>query len=681
MNRPGWIGITGMLWALLFAQPAAGDSWATFHGTVLDGTPDYSDEAFKPMEKVAVQMATGDQNDPKLWDSFEKALMHILCPNGPVVDVRVTLQSKGGNPEERETQTDSKGQFHFMNLEIGEYEMTVFKTGKEGLTPEAFTWHLFIDGEYHQSGATLTLPDKFVTAQGRVTDSGGQPLAGVKIQALEYRYNGELGRWSSVRHEVDVLTDAAGNYEIPGLRPTLLWLGDGGPAGYILKVEGNGFVSDARKIDVIMPDTVAALVKWAKLMFGNAPQRGQKDWRSIKWPIAADAHGILDGVDFTLFRPASVGGCVRNATGAPVTNAAVWFRYLDAPPYQPMPFSLGPGLVKTDESGRYCITGLATGRYQAVVTVDGRSREYRDTQVNLHEGEVRTNLDLCYEVPPVCRVEASVFEKGNGSSIGVYTAYVERIDGPPDSGITDGILVKDTNIPGDFTVKNVSPGTVQIRISAPGYVSRRVACVVESGKPAVCPIELEPAGAALVHVTCNGVATRPYELVSFPEGSTNAVWGWSRTTNAAGRCLLQGLPQGLNRIRAQWFGKDVQSRYVLVSTQIEAGKTNAVELETEGPCSFDLDLAFPTNAVVRSWVEPVDAPVVEAFDANVDMKVYLWAYDSGRIAVTNLPAGEYRVGVQKLESTKGVEHVPLKADQIRNVQLDEGQRPAVAFEF
>ena len=63
------------------------------------------------------------------------------------------------------------------------------------------------------------------------------------------------------------------------------------------------------------------------------------------------------------------------------------------------------------------------------------------------------------------------------------------------------------------------------------------------------------------------------------------------------------------------------------------------------------------------------------------MEVYLWAYESGRVAVTNLPAGEYRIGVQKLESTKGVDRVPMKPDQTQTIRLEEGQRPAVAFEF
>lgn len=678
MKKRQWIGV-GLL-AGLFAGSAVAYHGASFRGTVRDGAQDYSDQAFAPLEAMTAKLATGDPNDPDLMKSYMAAMERIMWPNGPMAGLRVVLRSGGETPAEYETTTDAKGLFYFHNLETGEYELTIYKPGKEGQEPEAYAWRLKVERDYGQTGADLMLPGKFIRAMGRVADSAGQPLAGIRIHAFEYRYNGELGRWSSVAHEVETATDEQGRFELPGLHPMPFWPFDGGSTGYMLKVEGEGFVSCARKIDVVTPETQDAFKKWAQLMFGESLKPGQKDWRKFPWPAPANERGILNGVDFMLLRPASLGGNVRNAAGTPVTNASVWMRYLDAPPYQPMPFSLDPGSAKTDGDGRFFIAGLSTGRYQAVVAVDGRRLEYREVPVELREGEVRTNLELRYEVPATGRIEASVFEKSSAKPIGVYTTYVERVVGALDSGTTSGRLVKDTNRPGFFAVENVSPGEAQFRISAPGYVSRKVDCEVESGKTAILPIEMEPAGSALVRVTCNGVATRPMELLAFPESSTNAVWGWSRTTNADGRCVIHELPPGLNRIRAQIPGND-QSRYALVSAQIEAGQTNAVELETEGPCSFDLDLSFSTNEMVRAWVESADAPETETFDSKVDLEVHLWAYGTDRIAVTNLPAGEYRIGVQKLESIQSRDRVPMKADQSKTIRLEEGRRPAVAFEF
>lgn len=676
MKKRRWIGV-GLL-AAMGAGSAVAFGGASFRGTVRDGAQDYSDQAFAPLEAVAAKLATGDPNDPDLMKSYMAAMEGIMCPNGPMAGVRVGLRFGGETLAERETTTDANGLFYFLNLEPGEYGLTIYQPGKEGQEPEAYAWRLKVKDDYGQTGADLMLPEKSIRAMGRVADSAGQSLAGIRIHAFEYRYNGELGRWSSVAHEVEAATDEQGRFELPGLRPMLFWPFDGGPAGYMLKVEGEGFVPCARKVDVVTPETQAALKKWAQLMFGESPKPGQKDWRKFPWPVPANEQGVLEGVDFTLLRPASLGGDVRNAAGAPVTNASVWMRYLDAPPYQPMPFSLDPGSAKTDGDGRFFITGLSTGRYQAVVAVDGRRLEYREVPIELREGEVRTNLELRYEVPATGRIEATVFEKGSAKPIGVYTAYVERVVGTPDSGIASGWLVKDANRPGFFAVDNVSPGTAQFRISAPGYVSQKVDCGVESGATAILPIEMEPAGSALVRVICNGVTTRPCQLLAFREGDTNAIWGWSQRTNHDGCCEIHELPPGLNRLRAQTFGKN-QSRYALVSAQIETGQTNAVELETEGPCSFDLDLSFPTNAVVRAWVEPADAPETETFDSKVDMKVHLWAYGTDRIAVTNLPAGEYRIGVQKLESIQSRDRVPMKADQTKTIRLEEGQRPAVAF--
>ena len=678
MKRIFGVGIC--LLAALGADPAAARSTAGFRGVVMDGAQDYSDEAFAPLEKVAVNLASGDPNDSELMESYMKALLGIMRPRGPMAGLRVALRSGGDGFEERETTTDPQGNFDFNNLEMGEYDLTVYKPGNEGAGPEAFTWRLKVEDDYRRTFAELALPTTFIHAKGRVTDTAEQPVAGMTIRAMEYRYNGELGRWSSVRHEVAAETDEQGRYELRRLHPMPFRLGDGGPAGYVLKVEGDGYVPGARKIDVVMPETLSAMERWAKIVFGAQPARGQKDIRKIQWPASADENGYLDGVDFTLFRPASLGGGVSDAAGAPVTNASVGFRRLDGPPYSNLPFSLDPGSVETDGAGRFFVAGLSTGRYQAVVAVEGRRREYREAPVELREGEVRTNLDLIYDVPPTGRIEASVREAGGGGLIGVYTAYVERVIGASNSGETHGRLVKDTNRPGFFAIDNVSPGEAHFYVSAPGYVTRRAICAVESGKTATWTIDLQSAGAALLRVTCNGVAIRPNQVLAFPEDSTNAVWGWSGTTNADGRCEIQGLPPGRNRLRA-WIPGNEQGRCALVSVQIEAGHTHSVELETGGRCSFDLDLSFPTNAVLRAWVEPGDAPEKETFDAKIGVEVNLWAYESGRVAVTNLPAGDYRIGVQKLESTQGVDRVPKKADQTKTIRLEEGLRPAVAIEL
>lgn len=677
MNRFVKIGV-GLL-AVLCAGAAGAYPNSNFRGTVVNGFQDYSDEAFRPLAEITAKMTGEHINDWEVMESYAAAMMRIIRPNGPLAGVRVALRSASDLSDVRETTTDANGQFYFNQLEIGDYGLTVSQPVNEGEWPEDFTWRLKVENDGRHLRAELMLPTKFIQARGQVTDTAGQPLTGIRIQAFEYRYH-ESGRWSPVMHVAEAVTDEQGRYELPGLHPMLFWPGDGGSAGYVLKVEGDGFVSAARKVDVVMPETQAAMKKWAKLMFGDPPRKGGKDWRNFQWPTPANEQGVLNGVDFTLFRPASLGGSVQDTGGTPVTNAWVGLRYLDAPPYQPMPFSLAPSSVQTDDAGRFFITGLATGHYDAVVTVESRRRDYRDADVELHEGEVQTNLALCYEVPPTGRIEASVFERGSAKPISTYTASVERVDGPPDSGMIYGHPVTDPDKPDTFTLDRVSPGTAHIRISAPGYVTRKATCEVESGKRAILPIELEPAGAALVRVTRNGVVTRPYQLMAYPEGSANAVWGWSRRIQDDGRCEIQELPSGLNRIQAE-FIESGQHRYCLVSVPIEAGKTNTVELETEGPCSFDLDLTFPTNAKVRAWVKLAEGPKSDSFEARGDLKISLWASESSRIAVTNLPAGDYRAGVQKLESTKGVEHVPKKADQMKSLRLEEGQRPAVAFEF
>ena len=670
------IGI-GLLLAVLGAGAAAGDGEGRVHGVLMDGTQNYSEAAFARLEKVAARRAKGDRNDPESGKVGPDALTSITCPLGPIAGARVTVRSLGESSQMRETATDDKGRFHFEGLADGEYVLTVRRPGKRFLGPRELSWRFKMDELGRQVEADLAWPDKYLVARGKVVDSAGKPLAGARITAFEdRRFNAFGSCFNKTRHVVETATDKRGRFELRGLRPMRMLT----PSGYVLRVDKEGFVPGVRSIDVITPETRDALRRWYGIMTNAYPKKSRQPV-NLQWPVPANRRGVVAGVDVALDRAAALGGRAVDADGAPLADAFVLLRYLDEPPLQFLPFPFGPGSARTDVDGRFSVAGLATGRYVVAVTVSGRSRSYPEATVDLREGETRDDLELRYDVPPAGRIEASVFDQESAKPVGVFTVKLERVVGPPESGISYGKLVQNVNQPGSFTVENVSPGEAQFHVSAPGYVSRRVACAVESGQTANLAVEMQPAGVALVRVNWNGVATRPYQLIAFPEGATNVIsWGWLQTTNADGRCEIRELPPGLNRVRVEMPGYD-QTHFAVVPVRIEAGQTNSVELEMAGPCSFDLDLAFPTNATLRAWVEPADAPETESLDANIDLKTYLWAYESGRIAVTHLAAGEYRIGVQKLESTKGVDRVPMKADQTQTIRLDEGQRPTVAFEF
>ena len=104
-------------------------------------------------------------------------------------------------------------------------------------------------------------------------------------------------------------------------------------------------------------------------------------------------------------------------------------------------------------------------------------------------------------------------------------------------------------------------------------------------------------------------------------------------------------------------------------------------LAVDGACGFDLDLAFPKDGTMRVWLNPADAPIVNDYWKDEQLKAFLWAEIPGRFAFDDLPAGDYRLSAQHFESRKNAKGQAWIPSQTQTIRLEEGQRPTVAIEF
>ena len=127
------------------------------------------------------------------------SLSGTVTTNTPFFNVRIQLDG----PVSAVTQTDSNGNYEFVNLPAGEYTLTPPVGGSHDFNPPSRTVTI--------TNANITGLDfvgTFVPASitGHVKDNNGNPLAGIKITL---GIPGAIG--------IDVLTDANGFYSFTGL--------------------------------------------------------------------------------------------------------------------------------------------------------------------------------------------------------------------------------------------------------------------------------------------------------------------------------------------------------------------------------------------------------------------------------------------------------------------------------
>ena len=565
----------GLLLATLGAGTAVADGH--FSGRVLDGTPDYSDEAFRRLERV---MAAGDWKTDEGANAFGAALAAMMNPKGPIAGARVVLRSAGAAPDERETTTDEKGLFHFSPYPYGEYVLTITTPESDARASQTLEWRLRKD-DYGQEGDEFVFPAEYVAARGTVRDSAGNPMAGIAIMAEEYAYGFELQKWRPAAHVVKTTTDADGHFELAGLHPAVLWYAWAFRGDYLVHAEGAGLAPRVKELKVLTETTHAAAQRMLDLFRQVAPedQNGLKD---VKLAEPADAHGILAGVDFTMTAAAAVAGSVQDEAGGPVSGAGLVLEPGDGLPEMPYPLSLRQS-TSSDADGRFRFDGL---------------------------------------------------------------------------------------LPGQYVVK----------AAAAGYAAREIRCETTEGQTAELPVALARAGTVIVDVTRNGTRMAPKYLVT--EGGEGHVF-WDGRTNEEGQCVFSKLPPGQNRIRASFttYTNGTCERFEEIRVAIESDRTNHVALPVDGACGFDLDLAFAKNGAVRVWLNPADAPVVNDLWKDEQLKTFRWVEIPGRVAFEYLPAGDYRLSVQHLERGKNMKSRPMNPDHTQTIRLEEGQRPAVAFEF
>jgi protocatechuate 3,4-dioxygenase beta subunit len=342
----------------------------------------------------------------------------------PDVDVQADVDQGGAYAN---TRTDASGAYSLRGLAPGRYRVWVGATDRgyvEEFYSERSRWEnadlVVIGGREDVTGIDFGLALGAIIS-GRVTDADtGLPISGADVQ----KDADEGGFHSSTR------TDTDGRYALPGVAPGRyrVWV-------------------DARNEG------------YAQQYYSQGPSWDDAD------PVTIRGQEEVTGVDFTLGRGATISGRVLDSeTGLPIADVNVSADLDEGGAYNDL---------RTDAEGRYAFRGLAPGRYRIWANAGGRGyvEEFYNDElssdnadlVTVREREEITGID--FGLAPGGNITGRVVDGATGLPIAGMDVRAS-LDGNDFSWTT-------TDSDGNYTLRAVPDGSVEVTVSGQGYLEQR----------------------------------------------------------------------------------------------------------------------------------------------------------------------------------------------------------------
>src|SRR5262249_14166464 len=192
-----------------------------------------------------------------------------------------------------------------------------------------------------------------------------------------------------------------------------------------------------------------------------------------------------------------------------------------------------------DASGNYALSGLAAGTIQLAFTATGHTRADRSAVVGPDNPSATLNVELTPVTPGSYSISGRVIGLG-GLAVGGATLTIKNAAPDPNAGKS-----ATTDASGNYRLANLARGTVQLEVSASGYVNsqRSVALTSDQANP-TSDFSLTPTVTAYVMAgTVVNEANSPVSgaKVETTDSAAVANTGKSATTDATGRYRIEGL--------------------------------------------------------------------------------------------------------------------------------------------
>ncbi|MEW4288285.1 carboxypeptidase regulatory-like domain-containing protein [Rossellomorea marisflavi] len=582
--------------------------------------------------------------------------------SGQVRDAATQLPIQGATVQAIDSQgfvidaftTNASGQYTFANLLPGSYTFVFTATGygsqTKGATVISNTTTI-LDAELAQIAGTLT---------GTITDPGSAPIPNATVTI--FQNNVQIA---------SVLTDAAGNYTIPGLSPgsytvsigalnySTLTLGTSIASGQTTVLNATltpnpgtltGLVTDTGStplsgVNITVTTSSGTGTIVATTVTGNdgtytvpglAPGNYIVVASGTNFQQGSEGATITSGgttvVNFILAaNPGSLAGTITNAqTGTPIAGANVQVRILDA----------GGSIIATvssDTNGQYAVGNLAPGFYTVVASAP-------NFQTNSATVQVFSNQTATGDVALV---------PNPGSLFGTVTSSIGStpIPGATVSVInSSGILITSvlTDQAGNFTVSGLAPDTYTVTVSAQDFQGGSVGAVVVSGQTTPIAVQLQPFPGQIIGTVTPEVSNTVVEL-----RDVNNVFIDSFITNPDGTFSFNNLAPGVYTVTAS------APNYTSAQggATVTSGGTAVVNLTiVPNPASV-------SGRITTTGGAPLATSAVQVLNTNGILVATGSSDANGFYTVGGLPAGSYTVVATALNYGQQVRGVTLTIGQ------------------
>ncbi len=320
------------------------------------------------------------------------------------------------------------------------------------------------------------------------------------------------------------------------------------------------------------------------------------DWRQYYGGVNDESE-----VKLVLGAPGTIRGTVAERAGKPVPDAEVFVTAAATTVLQEdvQSISVLTGIpardlfnTRTGPDGKFEIKGLPTNstaligvRVAGLVLADSGDG-LRAFQGKLPYGPGQDDIRL--ELEPSGVIEGMIAAESPGQKAPEAEIILESRNNPYFS-VLAGLLHANSGPDGKFRLADIPAGTYSLRAKfgtndTPDWVAESVSVTVDAGRTNVLETPIAASGGGLVEVsvvdkkTRKGVGGATVSAYRQEESVGVVVSESGATSDKDGKALLRMVPGSYN------FSANYKTRYGgNVSASVEAGKTNAVELELASP--------------------------------------------------------------------------------------------------